>query len=86
MKTSAECHEIARECEKQASEYKSGRARTILQKVAAQWRRIGGDPKDAGAHGTIALDAAFPSPEESAMAAKKAAKRKVPKRNVVRVN
>ncbi len=61
MNTSAECYEIAWECEKQASEVKSDRARAVLQRVAAQWRRIGDELK--AAHGTVAPHVTSPSLE-----------------------
>jgi hypothetical protein len=58
MDNSAECFEIARQCERNAAEVKSEQARQILLETAAQWRRLGENLKSCG---TIAPPSAFSS-------------------------
>jgi hypothetical protein len=41
METAAECYTMAEQCESQAVEVRSPRARELLLEVAAKWRELG---------------------------------------------
>ena len=43
METACECYQMAEQCERQAADVKSARAREILIEVAALWRKLGDD-------------------------------------------